>query len=243
MVIIAILIYYSFVYLFDQRIREYQNELIKKQYEEVEQVYQQIRGWRHDYHNHIQTMKAYLMMGEVGKLEEYFNKLDNNLMSVENIIKTGNVMVDAILNSKISLAKSRNIRVEVKAIVPVKICIADIDLSLIIGNLMDNAVEACEKVEEKERFIRIYIDIIKGQLYIYILNSVRGRVHNKLMQFGRQVKYLSTKDPLTHGFGLLRVDKVVKRYQGYIDRQDEENVFATEIMLPIIKSETNNARK
>ncbi len=190
-------------------------------------MYRQTRGWRHDYHNHIQTMKAYLIMGNLDKLASYLNELDTDLTAVDTVIKTGNIMIDAVLNSKISLAKSRGITVDAKAIVPKNLSVSEIDLSLIIGNLMDNAMEACMKTEKNKRFIRVYIDILKGQLYIYVMNSTSG----KLKKSGKL--YLSTKNQKYHGFGLMRMDKVVDRYQGYVDRQDEEDVFVTEIMLPL----------
>ncbi len=93
---------------------------------------------------------------------------------------------------------------------------------------MDNAMEACDAIGDgKERFIRIYIDILKGQLYIYIMNSSEGRRKRK----GRI--YESTKSGKYHGFGLMRVNQVVERYHGYLERQDEEGVFVTEVMLPL----------
>lgn len=214
----------------DKRTFLYQSDLLEKHCEEVENMYRQTRGWRHDYHNHIQTMKAYMSMGQYDKMESYLNELDKDLTTVDTVIKTGNVMIDAILNSKISLAKSKGIAVDAKAIVPkdLSTTITEVDLSLIIGNLMDNAIEACLKNEnEAERFIRLYIDILKGQLYIYVMNSVEGT----LKRVGKT--YESTKDSRYHGFGLMRIDKVVERYHGYLDRQDEEGVFATEVMLPL----------
>ncbi len=213
--------------LTDRRISLYQSDLMEKHCQEVENMYRQTRGWRHDYHNHIQTMKAYLIMGNLDKLASYLNELDTDLTAVDTVIKTGNIMIDAVLNSKISLAKSRGITVDAKAIVPKNLSVSEIDLSLIIGNLMDNAMEACMKTEKNKRFIRVYIDILKGQLYIYVMNSTSGR----LKKSGKL--YLSTKNQKYHGFGLMRMDKVVDRYQGYVDRQDEEDVFVTEIMLPL----------
>ncbi len=215
------------VKLTERRISFYQSDLMEKHYKEVENMYRQMRGWRHDYHNHIQTMKAYLNMQNLDKLASYLNELDTDLTAVDTVIKTGNIMIDAVLNSKISLAKSRGIAIDAKAIVPKNLSVSEIDLSLVIGNLMDNAMEACMKTEEKRRFIRVYIDILKGQLYIYIMNSSGG----KLKKSGKL--YLSTKNQKYHGFGLMRIDKVVNRYQGYLDRQDEKDVFVTEIMLPL----------
>lgn len=216
--------------LVDRRTLRYQSDLLQKHCEEVQNMYRQTRGWRHDYHNHIQTMKACLAMGNLEELETYLNELDQDLTMVDTVIKTGNVMVDAILNSKISVAASRGIAVEAKAIVPGELdtSLSEVDVCLIIGNLMDNAIEACMKIEqERQRFIRVYMDILKGQLYIYIINAM-GENPRKTGSV-----YTSAKSRDNHGFGLMRIDKVVDKYHGYLDRQHEEGVFATEIMLPL----------
>ncbi len=176
MLVVLILFLRYLVYgLVDKRTLRYQSDLLEKHCEEVQNMYRQTRGWRHDYHNHIQTMKAYLSMGKTEELEEYLNKLDADLSTVDTVIKTGNVMVDAVLNSKISVAASKGIAVEAKAIVPKDLdtSITEVDVCLIVGNLIDNAIEACMKIEqESERFIRVYMDILKGQFYIYIMNAI-----------------------------------------------------------------------
>lgn len=215
------------LYLVDKKISTYQNDLIEKHCEEVENMYQQVRGWRHDYKHHIQTMKAHLAMGQYDALDSYLKELDTDLTTVDTVIKTGNVRIDAVLNSKLAVAKKKEIQVNAKAIVPKELPVSEVDLCIIIGNLLDNAMEACEKEPEKEnRFIRVYIDILKAQLYIYVANSMT----NNIKKIGKN--YLTTKTS-GHGFGLMRVDRVVARYDGYLNRQHEEGVFATEIMLKI----------
>ena len=214
--------------LIDKRIAAYQSDLLATHYAEVENMYRQTRGWRHDLKTHIQTMKAHLALGEYDRLEEYLNELDADLAEVDKIVKTGNVRIDALLNSKLSLAQARGIPVEAKAIVPHSLPLSEVDLGIIVGNLMDNAMEACLKIEEEEkRFLRVYIDVLKGQLYIYVMNSVGEKPQKR----GRL--YLTTKDSRNHGFGLMRMDRVVAKYHGYLDRQNEEGVFATEVMLPL----------
>ena len=219
-----------FLSLVDRRTLEYQSDLLEKHCEEVQNMYRQTRGWRHDYHNHIQTMKAHLAMGRLEELDQYLSELDQDLLTVDTVIKTGNVMIDAVLNSKISLARQRGIAVDAKAIVPKELdtSISEVDLSLIIGNLMDNAMEACMRVDDPgQRFIRVYIDILKGQLYIYVMNATAG----ELRRVGRV--YETLKNSRHHGFGLMRIDKVVDRYHGYLERENEEGVFATEVLLPL----------
>lgn len=228
-IIISILILrYIFIKLVDRHIANYQKDLLSKQFNEVENIYKQMRGWRHDYHNHIQVMKAYLELERYSDMDKYLDELARDLSSIDTLIKSGNIMVDAILNSKLSLAISQNININAKATVPKNISIADVDLCVIIGNLMDNAMEAAIKLEkQEERFIRVYIREMKEQLYISITNSVGGEI--KKINY----EYISTKLEINHGFGLKRVDSIVKKYNGFINRQNEEGVFATEIILPI----------
>lgn len=210
----------------ERRIATYQSDLIRKHCDEVENIYRQMRGWRHDYHNHIQTMLA--LIEDKEQLQKYLWTLNADLTSVDKVLKTGNVMVDAILNSKLSLIKAKKITVNAKATVPSELQISEIDLCAIIGNLLDNAMEACLKQqEESERFIRVYIGVLKRQLYISVTNSVG----NDIQKVGKH--YLSTKGSESHGFGLMRVDRIVEKYDGYVNRQDEPGVFATEVMIPI----------
>ncbi len=223
-----IIIKYIISKLLDKRIADYQNDLMTKHYNEVENIYKQMRGWKHDYHNHIQTMKAYLALEKYEDMNEYLNDLDRDLTNIDTVLKTGNVMVDAILNSKLSLAVSQDININAKATVPENLQVADIDLCVIIGNLMDNAMEAAVKLESHEdRFIRVYIREMKGQLYISITNSTAGEIKKT------NKEYISTKLGISHGFGLKRVDSIVDKYNGFINRQSEEGVFATEIILPL----------
>ena len=213
--------------LIDKHIAEYQNDLIEKHCEEVENMYRQMRGVKHDLKHHIQTMKAHLIMNQYKELEEYLNELDEDLDIVDTVIKPGNIRIDAVLNSKLAVARARGININAKAIVPAELEINEVDICVIIGNLLDNAIEACEKEKEKDKqLIRVYIDILKQQLYIYISNSMT----NDIQKSGG--RYITTKDG-SHGFGLLRIDRVVKKYGGYLNRQHEEGVFATEIMLPL----------
>lgn len=223
--LIAFLIKLAFKRYSERKLESYQNDLLEKHYNEVENMYRQMRGWRHDYKNHIATMKIHLKNGNLDLLENYLNELNDDLTNVDTVLKTGNVMVDAILNSKISLAESKSIFVDATAQVPEKIRVSDTDICVIIGNLLDNAIEACCKIENSDkRFIRIYIGLLKKQFYISVQNSVGGEIKKE----GKT--YLTTKNE-NHGFGLKRIDKIVSKYDGFINRQDETDVFATEIMI------------
>lgn len=205
---------------------EFQDSILKKQRDEVENVYNTMRGWRHDYHNHMQTLKAYLAMNQIEEIHKYLDHLEEDLDSIDIAIRTGNTSVNAILSSKISIAQKNSISVNYKATVPPELKISDVHLCAIIGNLLDNAIEACEKVTLDKRFIRVYIGQFKQQLYISVTNSTEATRRKKLSE-------LITSKKGEHGLGLRRVDKIVAQYDGYVNRKNEPGVFATEIMLPM----------
>lgn len=212
--------------LINKKIESYQQDLIQTHYREVDNMYRQIRGWRHDYRNHIQVMKAYAQSGNLDAIKNYLDLLDEDLTTVDTVIKTGNPMTDAILNSKISIAKDNDITVVADANIPVKLKTSEIDLCCIIGNLFDNAIEASLKLPEDRRLIRIYMDMKNTQLYISFTNFTAGK---KLKKEGNIFK--SSKGE-GHGFGLVRMDTIVERLDGYISRNSEDGAFTTEILLP-----------
>ena len=208
------------------KITEYQNTLIEQHVAEVENMYHKMRTWRHDYHNHMQVLTAYLEAGEIEKARAFLDEINENLVRVDTVIKTGNTMVDAILNSKISLMSAKEIRVDATAHVPASLSVADIDLCVIIGNLLDNAMEACERLPAEGRFARIYISVKGSHLYMSFTNSA-GKKQTKIGNI-----FASTKGE-NHGFGLSRVDALVAHYGGYLTRGSEDGGYTTEVILPI----------
>ena len=125
----------------------------------------------------------------------------------------------------------KGIDVNYNASCPEHVAVSDIDLCALLGNLLDNAVESCEKVMEQgeEPFIRLYIGVLKQQLYISVSNST-VEVVRKMDQ-----EYISQKRG-NHGHGLKRINLVVDKYAGYLNRKNEPGVFVTEVMLPIVES-------
>ena len=210
----------------DKRIASYQRELIDTHYQEVETMYRQIRGWRHDYRNHIQMMKALAVKDDMAGIKAYLDELDTDLNTVDTVVKTGNAMADAILNSKISLAKSKGIAVKADAFIPVQLKMSELDLCVIIGNLFDNAIEASMSLPPEQRMIRVYMDMKNTQLYISFTNVTASK---KLQKVGN--KFHTTKGE-GHGFGLVRIDNIVERLDGYLSRNSEDGAFTTEILIP-----------
>ncbi len=210
----------------DKRLAAYQRELIETHYQEVENMYRQVRGWRHDYRNHIQMMKVLAANGDLEGLKVYLDQLDTDLNTVDTVVKTGNAMADAILNSKISLAKSRGIPVQVDAHIPVKLKMSELDLCCILGNLFDNAIDASLALPEDQRLIRVYMDMKGSQLYISFTNFTASKKMEKVGKGFRTTKGEG------HGFGLVRIDSIIERLDGYLSRNSEDGAFTTEILIP-----------
>lgn len=208
--------------LIAKKVAAFENEIMQKYYAEVESMYTKMRGWRHDYRHHIQTMKVHAANGEYDEIGQYLDMLDEDLTRVETTIRTGNKMADAILNSKLTLAAEKQITVKAEARIPVSLSVSELDLCIIIGNLLDNAIEACAELPVEERLIRIYMEMKGNYLYLSILNTTGSK---------KKQSFRSTKGE-GHGLGLGRIDRVVRKYGGYVTRASEDGAFSTEILLP-----------
>ena len=210
----------------DKRIEAYQSDLLQKYCDEVESMYTKMRGWRHDYHNHIQALQASMALGKYDEVNEYLRSLNDDLTNVDTTIKTGRVMVDAILNGKTNIATQNAIPVNAKAKLPENTPVTDVDLCVIIGNLLDNAVEENKKLHEDDRFIRIYIGQKNTQFYLAFTNAAGKKQERRGSLFG------STKGT-DHGFGLSRVESIVKKYGGLFSADSEDGGFTAEILIPL----------
>ena len=208
--------------LIAKRVASFEKEILQKYYAEVENMYSRMRGWRHDYRHHIQAMKVHAANREYEEIDRYLDMLDDDLTNVETVLKTGNRMADAILNSKLSLAAQKDIQVKADAKIPVSLTVSELDLCIVIGNLLDNAIEACMELPPEERLIRIYMEMKGNYLYIALTNTAAGK---------KKQSFRSTKGE-GHGFGIARADDIVKKYGGYITRASEDEAFSTEVLLP-----------
>ena len=212
--------------LLNKKIDRYQSELLQKYCDEVESMYKKMRGWRHDYHNHIQAMQASMALGNYDEVNRYLSLLNDDLTNVDTVIKTGRVMVDAILNGKLNIAAQHEIPINAKAKIPEGTPASDIDLCVIIGNLLDNAIEENRRLTPGERFIRVYIGKKNTQFYLTVTNA-SGKKKSKV-----DARFISSKG-IDHGFGLSRVEAVVKKYGGYFSADSEDGGFTVELLIPL----------
>lgn len=119
------------------KIIELQAEQSQKHLDEVRSIHREMRAYKHDFHHHLQTLRGQLESGEYDRAIQYIDQLDHDIMHIDTLLKTGNVCVDAILSAKLSLARNAGIAVRVKANLPDEQLLSDVELSIVIGNLLD----------------------------------------------------------------------------------------------------------
>lgn len=209
-----------------QHFNRIQEQELDRYASEVEGIYRQMRGIRHDYRNHLQVIEAHLKIGENAQVLQYVQELTNELNQVDTIIRTGNTMIDAIVNTKLTVAKEKGVQVYATAIAPSELPMNVVDLTIVLGNLLSNAVEATThpKAKGTTQFIRLYIAPIRDNLYISITNTC---------VINPQPKFISLKRINRQGYGIRRIDQIVDKYKGIVNRKWEEGVFATEVTISL----------
>lgn len=208
------------------KLMEYQSEQSERHLNEVRSIHREMRGYKHDFHHHLQTILGQLEAGQTARAISYIRDLDYQLMHVDTLLKTGNVSLDAILSAKIGQAKAENIAVTVKACVPDSLTLTDVELSILVGNLLDNAIEACRQAADAP-FIRIYMSIKGKMLYFSMLNSA-GKKETKTKGL-----FLSRKKE-GHGLGLRRAEAILKAHGGWFKCNSEDGAFTSEFLVPAL---------
>lgn len=209
-----------------QKLIAYQISQAERHLGEVRSIYKEMRGYKHDFHHHLQALKGQLEAGETGRALAYIEQLDRQLMQMDTLLKTGNVSLDAILSAKLAQARTENISVTVKAHVPDMLTLTDAELSILIGNLLDNALEAC-RLAGGERFIRIYMTMKGKMLYFSMLNTA-GEKRQKTGGL------FSSRKSGFHGLGLRRAAAILEEHGGWYKYNSEQGAFSCEFLVPAL---------
>jgi len=204
-------------------------ELETQFFREIDVMYQDMRTWRHGYKNNLSALRALVAQEAKDKALNYIDDISDNSFKDEITLQTGNYVLDAVVSSKLRLAQSLNIEVNIQSIYPTSNQIKDADLCAIIGNLLDNSIEACERMNDSEnkKFIDFLIMLHGKDLFVSISNSYT----DKLKRDGD--RYLTSKKEKLHGLGISHVDSIVDKYHGHVVRTQNNGIFETRIMLPL----------
>lgn len=207
--------------LYRQQTYAYRNQL-----DVIMESQGRIRALRHDMKNHILALQALLRKGDWEEADRYLESMQDFMTNPSEYITTGNESVDSLLNYKLQRAKEILRTVEVRVCIPEKLALHSFDLNVVLGNLLDNAVEAACRTEEK--LLRAEISLEKGILYINIRNSCQGIADGK-------ARHLETtkEDASEHGIGLGNVRRIVEKYHGEMDLVCENGCMEADIILYI----------
>lgn len=201
-----------------------QNEAYQRQFDLIQQSQQNIRTIRHDMKNHMMTLSSLISIGDRQELFDYMKKINANIESETAHVNTGNHYVDSILNYKIEEAIRAGVQVNVEIHIPDKLNIQAFDLNVIIGNLMDNAIEGSRDLEDKKITFEMVLD--RSMLFIKVQNHYSGILNKKKGEF------ISTKgSQKLRGIGLRSVQSAVAIYDGTMDVETEDGLFTVTILL------------
>lgn len=189
-----------------------ENELYSRQCEIMQSSTEDLQAFRHDMSNQLIILNHLL---EEGKDEEARRQLDqlSHFIKGKVIYSTsGNTIIDGLVNYKLQSVASENIKVETEIVVPEQLNIDIADLVTLLGNLLDNALEALKKVDREQRILTIKIMFSQERLIGRITNTYCGEIYLK------DDKILtSKKEKQKHGYGLSNVEKIIKKYNGYME--------------------------
>ena len=196
--------------------------------EHIEELYDRMRAMRHDFGNHLTVIERLAENGRTEELADYIRELGENFERLKPRVKTGNAVTDVILSEVADRCEKESISYESKFIYPEKLDINPFDMSVILTNALQNAVEACSTVSDPE--IRVKT-VLKEQVFII---NVKNRISHKVM-IGEEGLPETSKRESGHGYGLKNIRSIAAKYKGdLLIRQEEREgklYFILNIML------------
>ncbi|WP_243279130.1 sensor histidine kinase [Romboutsia sp. 1001713B170131_170501_G6] len=195
--------------------------IVKESQEKMKRIY-------HDMNNHMENIKSLKNSSE--DVNKYINNIEDEVKETKNIYNTGNVLLDIIFHEKSKICIENGIDFNVGIDFSKCEFIEMIDISSIFSNLIDNAIEACNKIDDNniEKYIIIKSTFIKGYYVVRCENSKTNKViikNNKI--------FTSKKDKFFHGIGLESIKSSIKKYNGELKFKDNEYKFIATIYIPV----------
>lgn len=214
-------------------VEEQQIRIMKRRLEEAEDFYGDIRRVRHEMKSHMANIKGLVAGEKYEEVERYVGKLDETIQELDYKFSTGNAVTDVIINDKYRQAVKLGIAFGVKFYFGESDTISPFDMGIVLNNLLNNAIEACAKLERGKRHISLILRRKERFLLIEVENSFDGKIEWK---DGETVPMTTKQNILPdilmeHGVGLKNVKDVAERYLGDLNIKAEENVFKATVML------------
>jgi hypothetical protein len=213
---------------------EEQLKQMKKRFEEVDTFYGDIRKVRHEMRNHMTNIKGLIATEKYNEVDSYIEKLDDTIQKLDFKYSTGNPVCDVIINDKAGAAERLHISFDVHFFYQETNAISTFDLGIVLSNLLDNAIEACQKVPEESRFIRLELKTKE----LFILLEIENFYDGELVWNEEKKLPVSTKENdktqevfSEHGLGLKNVAEIADQYLGGMQIEADNHIFRTIVML------------
>ena len=231
------------LYLYNQLLKfvvqKYEAEVLKQkveiysnQLETFLQTDEKVKTLKHDMKHHMNEIKLLANKYDIKEIQNYIDRMGGFIENPKEIVSSGNIDIDSVLNYMLQKAREELKIVNADVILPEKIKHA-FDINVLLGNLLDNAIEAAKQTENK--FLNVDIALIKGILKIVIENSY---LSTETIREKEGYAYLSTKKvKVGHGIGLKSVRKIVEKYNGTMDIVEQDDVFCVRLILYMSKME------
>lgn len=203
-------------------------ESYEKHAEEVAIVWDNIKRVRHDLNNHFIYLQAQLELGNVDKCKTYLSEMQSEITSMGSLIKTGNSVIDYMINVKLSRVSQTQVLVSgnVGEFADIK----DADMTCVLGNILDNAIEALENVESDRR-LELHFTGTKNCRIILCKNTVSASVLD-----GNGDLTTTKTDKDFHGLGHMIVEDIVQKYGGFTDYFESDGMFGVQLSFPVIEA-------
>ncbi len=206
----------------------YQKEMLLQEaeakeeyYQEVEKSSREVQKIKHDLKNMLLAICG--SYKEKNKISEEIRKIVQELDDSDKKIYTSNVVINTIINNKISQAENLNIKTEIDIKVPKSVGLDYKDAGILLGNILDNAIEACERINKDRRWIKIDIFRQKNTLFIKVCNTKNKELAN--------ISKSSKHDVHNHGIGVSSIESIAKKYDGYVEFVDKGEKFEVDVSL------------
>ena len=188
---------------------------------------------RHDLRHHILVLQSYLHNKQFARLEEYLNQYQVRLAASDQTIICKHYIADAILQHYRAITESLAIDFKVTVDMPAQVAIDDFDLCIILGNTIENAIEACQRMTKSSQFINLHIKMIGNMLVITIDNSYNGIIKASATSF-----ISSKRSSGEEGIGLASLQSIVRKYKGVLNLNHTQDVFETSIMINLANNKS-----
>ena len=200
-------------------------------YLNLQEAQNKVKRLYHDMSNHMMCIKS--MSSKKKDVNQYIDEVSKELNGIKEIYNTGNMILDIVLNEKQVDCNENNINLFCDINFSKCNFIEMIDVCSIFSNILDNAIEACNKIKNDEKYIKIRGTFVKSY---YVIRCENSKVNKVKIKNNRIIS--SKKDKFIHGIGLKSVKSSLKKYDGELEIEDFEDKFLVQIYIPIDKNMT-----